>query len=82
MYSTPKVSRARAISTLSSVRKEALENCSPSRRVESMSFQFGLDMFVLPRYHSKDSSASRSRTRPPEDGSVRKPKRFRYSGWK
>ncbi len=39
MYSTPKVSSARAISSLSSVRKEALENCSPSRRVVSISFQ-------------------------------------------
>src|SRR5574341_2501817 len=38
-YSTPKASRARAISSLSSVRNEARANCSPSRRVESISFQ-------------------------------------------
>src|SRR6266540_5445449 len=41
-YSTPKVSSARAISSLSSVRKLARANCSPSRSVVSMSFQVGL----------------------------------------
>src|SRR5512133_3097042 len=43
-YSTPKVSSARAISSFSSGRKCAFANCSPSRRVVSMSFQVDLAM--------------------------------------
>ena len=74
-YSTPNASSAVAIAILSSVRKLACENCSPSRRVVSIRRKRVPVCPTIGAPYGGEPAPPTVRTSAPVDGSGRKPRR-------